>query len=171
MNTHAFFEYLARRAEVDTSVVATLRRSLMSDPGTFAEAFPLVEPFTQGVSERERRTVYLAAGLWASAQRRESGPALPLPSAMAKLRHDTGSASTEARFVALLDADEDELVWRLRHAINLTSSAGLALDWPALLQDLLRWTAPARFVQQQWARQFWQHSRADEPETQPSTGN
>jgi len=155
MNTHAFFESLARRADTDTSVVATLRRSLSFDPGAFPPAFPFVEPFTRGLSERDRRTVYLAASLWASAQRRESGPPSALPSALYRVQSETGSSSIESRFVGRLDADADELVWRLRHAVALTSASGFALDWPGVLDDLLQWGAPSRHVQRRWARQFW----------------
>ncbi len=163
MNTHAFFEYLARRAEADTAVVSTLRRSLSFDPGMFAAAFPLVEPFARGLSERDRRTVYLAAGLWASAQRHESGPPIALATAMERVARESGSSSVESRFVALLDADSDELVWRLRHAVALTASSSIAIDWSELLNDLLHWETPARHVQRRWARMYWQHRPPREP--------
>lgn len=161
MNTTQFFEALTRRAEGDTAVVANLRRSLSHDPGTFAGVFPYIEPFTQNLSAGDRRTVYLVAGLWAQAHRRESGAPLTLPAAMQRLAQSSGSNSVESRMVALLDADPDELVWRMRHAIGLTAAAGLALDWPALLADLLRWNATTRHVQQRWAREFWRHTPRD----------
>jgi len=163
MNTHAFFEFLARRAAADTAVVSTLRRSLSFDPGTFAAAFPMVEPFTRGLSERDRRAVYLTAGLWASAQRRESGPPIALGTAMERVARESGSSSVESRFVALLDADTDELVWRLRHAVALTASSSIAIDWPELLNDLLHWESPTRYVQKKWARMYWQHRQPGEP--------
>lgn len=163
MNTHAFFEFLARRAEADTAVVSTLRRSLSFDPGTFAAAFPMVEPFTRGFSERDRRTVYLTAGLWASAQRRESGSPIALAVAMDRVARESGSSSVESRFVALLDADTDELVWRLRHAVALTASSSIAIDWSDLLKDLLNWESPTRYVQRKWARMYWQHTQPHEP--------
>jgi len=156
MDTRSFFEYLERRAASDTSVIATLRRAQAYDPGSYAAAFPIVEPFTRGLSERDRRTVYLVAGQWANAQRRGTGAAMSMPVALHRVQKSTASASVEARFVSLLDADADELVWRLRHVVSLVSSEGLAIDWPDLLQDLLRWGAPNRFVQQAWARRFWQ---------------
>ena len=163
MNTQAFFEFLARCAEADTAVVSTLRRSLSFDPGTFASAFPVVESFTRALSERDRRTVYLTAGLWASAQRRTSGPPIALAAAMERVARDSGSSSVESRFVALLDADTDEIVWRLRHAVALTSSLGLSIDWSELLNDLLHWESPTRYVQRKWARIYWQHAQPPEP--------
>src|SRR4051794_33883480 len=122
MDTRAFFAGLRRRAQTDTSVVATLRRSLGEEPGTYAPSFPLVEPLVAGQHDGSRRMVYLAAGLWALTQRRGEGDPLPLPAAMHTVASRRGSASIEQRFVALLDAEGDELVWRLRHAVQLLAS-------------------------------------------------
>jgi CRISPR system Cascade subunit CasB len=55
----------------------------------------------------------------------------------------------------LLDADEDELPWRLRQIVSLTTASGIALDWPQLLKDLLGWDHPDRYVQRRWAREYW----------------
>jgi CRISPR type I-E-associated protein CasB/Cse2 len=57
--------------------------------------------------------------------------------------------------VQLLDSDADELAWRLRQIIQLVASQGVALDWPALLSDMIGWGHPDRYVQTKWARFFW----------------
>jgi CRISPR system Cascade subunit CasB len=75
--------------------------------------------------------------------------------AVQKVARQRDSKSVEQRFVALLDADADELVWRLRHLVQLVASEGVSIDWPALLADLLAWQHPERRVQQRWARQYW----------------
>jgi CRISPR system Cascade subunit CasB len=163
VDTRAFFDGLRRWAETDTSVVATLRRSLAEEPGSFAPSFPIVEPFVGHLSERARRTVYLAAGLWALAQRRESGAPVPLVEAVRRCAHGRASGSVEKRFVSLLDAEADELVWRLRHLVQLVASDGIPVDWPGLLKDLLLWNSPDRWVQQRWARTFWRQEAPTEP--------
>lgn len=163
MNTSSFFDYLNRRADSDTAVVAALRRSLSSDPGTDTRVFPLVEPWLGQLSDGRRATVYLAAGLWASAARRTGGKPIPLAQA---LRRINNNPSAELRFIRLLDADLDELQWRLRQGVALLSSTGIAIDWPQLLDDLLRWNSPSRSVQSQWARQFW--ATAAEPGAEPA---
>lgn len=155
MNPKAFFDAMERRAQADTSVIATLRRSLAEAPGTYAPAFPLVEPHAGGLHEAARRTLYLAAGLWATGQRRGQGAPTGLVDAVQKVARQRDSKSVEQRFVALLDADADELVWRLRHLVQLVASEGVSIDWPALLADLLAWQHPERRVQQRWARQYW----------------
>jgi len=154
MDTAAFFSYLNRRADADTSVVATLRRSASHEPGSDPRAYPLIERWTAALSERDRQMVYLAASCWAIAARRTSGTAKSLPQVLRHIRA-AGSNSIEARFTTLLDADPDELRWRLRQTISLVSSTGAAIDWPQLLDDLLRWNLPSRSVQSKWARQFW----------------
>ena len=166
MDTTTFFENLQRRASGDTAVVATLRRSLMYEPGAYPPAFPFVEPFADGLSAVNRRLAYLAAGLWASAARREPGKAYRIGEAWRVLhgRQDS-KRSTEARFVSLIGADEDELNWRLRQATKLLSSAGIDIDWPMLLRHLFGWSHPDRWVQQSWARDFWRETDAAATET------
>lgn len=154
------FEHLTNRAKNDSAVIARLRRSAAYEPGLDPGVFPYIEPHVHGLSEWRRTATYLAAACWALAIRSdqaESREPLPLAKALnlLKTRDANTSKSLEARFQALLDADTDELQWRLRHLIKQLASAGLAIDWPALLTDLHRWPDPRRSVQIRWARQFW----------------
>ena len=163
MDPQVFFAALTRAAESDTRVVATLRRSLAEEPGAFAAAFPVVEPLLYGIGDRQRRTAYLAAGLWALAQRRTGGTPISLVEALRRTSTRSDSGGAERRLIGLLDADSDELVWRLRQAVQLVVADGQALDWPRLLDDLLSWQHPQRWVQQRWAREFWRRQSEDEP--------
>jgi CRISPR system Cascade subunit CasB len=89
---------------------------------------------------------------------------LALPEALRQMAESAKGA--ERRFVQLLDSDADELAWRLRQIIQLVASKGITLDWPALLDDLLRWGSPYRSVQTRWARTFWSSStNQDTPDT------
>jgi CRISPR system Cascade subunit CasB len=157
MEPKAFFSRLESLAERDSSVVATLRRSLAFDPGAFPAAFPIIEPTVSGLSERKRRLYYLAAGLWALGQRRASGPPLGLPRALHRVGSGHDSGSVGLRFTALLDSDEDELPHRLRQAVGLVTADQIALDWPQLLIDLIGWSSDSRYVQRRWARAYWSH--------------
>jgi CRISPR system Cascade subunit CasB len=162
MDTIAFFDYLNRRAEADTSVMAILKRSAAQDPGMFPPVYSVVEPFVGGFHEGDRRLVYLVAGLWALAARKGEGAPLSLAEAFRRLAAASeASKSIEARFVALLDADADELGWRLRHAVTLVASKGIAIDWPRLLQDLFKWQWGSRPIQRNWARIFWRQDKAE----------
>ena len=66
------------------------------------------------------------------------------------------SESLEKRFVALLNCHGDDLPNHLRQAVSLLKAKDVAVNWHQLLRDVLYWDHEARFVQQQWAREFWQ---------------
>lgn len=164
MDASAFFARLGELAERDSSVVATLRRSVAFDPGMFAPAFPIIEPVVSGQPEWRRRNAYLVAGLWALGQRRASGAALQMAVALRRVGSGTSSSGIALRFTALLDSDADELPHRLRQAVSLVNSQQIAIDWPRLLEDVNAWGADSRFVQRRWARDFWSR---DEDAAQP----
>jgi CRISPR system Cascade subunit CasB len=81
-----------------------------------------------------------------------------------------GSDSTERRFIALLDADRDQLPHRLRQMVALIK--GFPLDWDSLLRDLLGWTVPEKPVQNRWARDFYRNTtQAFQSDSHPSEEN
>jgi len=157
MHPDDFFLKLTQRAEADTAVVAILRRSASYDPGLYPPAFPAIEPYVHGLGDWQRKAAYLAAACWAQATRRDHGQGLALPVAARTLRNHQamGSKNIEQRFTALLDADSDELQWRLRHLTSQLAAAAIPVDWPALLKDLWAWNSQTRHVQIKWAREFW----------------
>jgi CRISPR system Cascade subunit CasB len=164
MDSETFFARLAQRASEDTAVIAALRRSSSYDAGLYPPAFPFIEPYVHGLSEWQRKAAYLAAACWAQSARRASesdlgksakGEALPVAIRSLRNHHSMASKSIEQRFIALLDADADELQWRLRHLTSQLSAARISVDWPALLKDLWAWNSSQRYVQIRWARHFW----------------
>ena len=165
MNEVEFFKQLLNNAKKDTAVVANLRRSAAYDPGLYPPVFRYVEPYVHNLSEWWRTATYLAAAYWALAIRmgRDVDEAQTLPEAhtlpkalkVLQARSANTSKTIDTRFQALLDADTDELQWRLRHLTSQLSAAGIAIDWPSLLKDLRQWPDPRRKVQIRWARQFW----------------
>jgi len=149
----AFVGHLKRLADPatgNTGAVAALRRSLAFQPGSYAQSFPYVEPF---VSKEgwPRKTLYLVAGLFAEHQRHL--PNRPFARALAELRQEKDRESLERRFLALLDADEDQIAYRMRQNVRLI--ADRPFDWEALTKDLMSWFHPDRFVQVRWARQYY----------------
>lgn len=177
----AFVRHLRRRSE--PADLARMRRAL-GDPG--AEVIPVVEGFLGRMQEErencwERICYYLVAGLWASTvssseieqfrkepeeepevshsdegdvdkgYRRTLGQAI----AQLYLARDQ-SKSIEQRFITLLDADEEQLPYRMRQMVQLLKSEeGIRIYWSELLRDLLAWNDERRPVQQKWARAFY----------------
>lgn len=161
-----YLDWLEEMNNRDSRVRAVLRRSLAFDPGTFPAAYPYVEPFLkEDASVWQRQVHYLVAALWASHWKvQRNGGIQPIGKAAALHQLASGSASTERRFITLLDADADELPYRLRQMIALLKEQ--AIDFNALLSDLLRWRSPDKRTQNRWARQFYRtlHKDTDLPE-------
>lgn len=152
--TQSFVRHLSAVAERDRGSMAVLRRSLSFDPGTYPAAFPLVEGFvSEGTSQTWRRSLYLLAGLFASHERHERG--ISFATAFARLQLRRKSTSLEQRFIGILDADEDQLPFRLRQGVRLLAADGLGFDYESLASDLPWWNTEDRRVQQRWARDFY----------------
>ncbi len=133
-----------------TPARAALRRSLAFEPGTYPPAIGMVEPLLPGEAEGWiREAYYLVAALYAlkDGEHREGRT---LAQALREKAGD--SASVEHRFLALLDADRDQIAFRLRQSVVLVEGG---LDFARLLADLLAWFSPDRWVQARWAREFY----------------
>ena len=151
-----FIEWLEELNAKDTKVRAVLRRSLAFDPGAFVPAYPYVEPFVKGEIKSSRREMhYLVAALWAAHWRegRTAGGTVPIGLACASHQVQSGSTSTERRFINLLDADPDQLPHRLRQMVALLKEQ--AIDFDALLNGLLFWDDDQKRTQNTWARDFY----------------
>lgn len=140
-----------------TAARAALRRSLAFEPGTYPPAMPYVEPFVREEGW-PREAHYLVAGLYALKDgTHEEGRTLAQALQEASVKRE--SASVEKRFLSLLDADRDQIAFRLRQAVGLVEGG---LDFAKLLDDLLWWFHPDRKVQVRWAREFYRVGRAEE---------
>lgn len=177
----AFMQYLRRRSE--PADLAQMRRAI-ADPGI--EVVPVVEGFLGRIQDEredrwERICYYLVAGLWATtvssseleqfrknpeeepevSQSEESdaskGYRRTLGHAIAQLYLERDQAkSIEQRFIALLDADEEQLPYRIRQMVQLLKAEeGIRIYWSELLRDLLAWKREHRPVQRKWARAFY----------------
>jgi CRISPR system Cascade subunit CasB len=155
-----FVEYLC---SLDRAALAVLRRGVREVPGVHVPSFPLVEPFLASHSgdgsPHERRAYYLVAGLFALKERYGVSPTRidgNLGASAGRLYHAREqSPSVERRFINLLDADGDQVPYRIRQVVGFLASEQVPVDWARLVWDLAYWTAPGRFVQQRWARSFY----------------
>lgn len=149
-----FIAWLVKLNEADNKAKAVLRRSLAFEPGQHVPAYPYVEPFVKDDDGWRRAMHYLVAGLWAAHWcEGRSGPLSPLAKACAAHQLKSGSASTERRFISLLDADREQLPHRLRQMTALLAEQ--PIDFDALLRDLLTWNYDDKRTQNAWARDFY----------------
>jgi len=148
-----FAQHLRKVLEGPGRARAVLRRSLTLPPGESMAAIPYVEPFVATAGKWTRKCAYLVAGV-SAASGVDVGSG-SLGAAAARLRLRTDSKSVETRFLALLDADEEQLPYRLRQMIVLMAGNEIAPDWAGLFRDLRRWQAPGRPAQIMWARDYY----------------
>jgi len=152
-----FIEWLEDSSAGNSRVRAVLRRSLAFEPGAFPGAYPYVEPFLKGEGfEWRRKAYYLTAGLWAHHWREgRNGVPTSVGKACAHYKTASKSESTELRFINLLDADMDQLPYRLRQMVALLKDQNL--DFEDLLKSILDWNNDQKKAQNAWARDFYRN--------------
>jgi CRISPR system Cascade subunit CasB len=156
----AHLEALRDRGE--RGALAALRRGAGSLPGTVAAMYPHILPWVPRQRWTED-TAYLIGSLFAlHPQPRGTGN---LGRALSMIPGQT--ESLEKRFVALLNSHREDLPHHLRQAVSLLKSSEIPvpLDWRQLLRDILHWDHEKRFVQREWAREFWQRKDEEAPES------
>lgn len=95
---------------------------------------------------------FLAASLYPMADAGDPGN---LGASLRKVHNSKNAKGLDWRMEVLLDADEAQLPHRLRQAIHLLQSNRIRVNWLQLLEDLLYWTHPNRFVQRRWAQSYF----------------
>lgn len=163
-----FIERLEAMNAENRRVRAVLRRSLAFEPGAYVPAYPYVERFVRDQDAAWRREMlYLVAGLWAEHWREGArGRAMTIGEACAAYQMQKKSASTESRFINLLDSDADQLPNRLRQMVSLLKD--YAIDFEGLLKGLQYWNGDQKRTQNTWARDFYRNmSDASDPVSAP----
>ncbi len=137
----------------DRAALAQLRRGLGKPPKTAMEMFPYLGQFLSHDSKpRYENAVFIVAALFAYYPNAQSNIG-NLGASLRRLKDD--SDSIEKRFVALLNAETNDLPYYLRQIIGLLKSKEIAVNWERLFKDIQNWNTDQRFVQQKWAEQFW----------------
>jgi CRISPR system Cascade subunit CasB len=158
MNEHEFDPrintFFSRLGKLDAGERARLKRCAGQ---TLAEArhealglfFRVLPP---DVPVFQHDIYFLAANLYPMT---EMGGAGDLGASLRQTRKSKNSKGLDRRMEILLDADGAQLPYRLRQAIHLLRANRVRVNWPQLLEDLLYWTHPNRFVQRRWAQSYF----------------
>lgn len=147
-----FIDHLeALRKQDNRGALAALRRGLGNPPGSVPAVYPQILPWAPRNRQAED-ACYIVGSLFALHPEPGGNGNIGTVFAMVKERNE----SLEKRFVALLNCHRDDLPNHLRQAVSLLKSKDIPINWRRLLKDILSWDHEDRFVQQQWAREFWQ---------------
>ena len=155
----------AKRADL-----AQLKRSLAFDVGTYVPAISHVERFAPSKEDTPwftRPAYYLVAGLYASYPNHseEQGN---FGRTVALLNQAKESDSISKRFLTLLEAEDEQMYYHMRHMLSLVRSEGIAVNYVSLLEDLRNWGHPDKFVQQRWAQRFYNPYVAKDNQEEPT---
>lgn len=90
----------------------------------------------------------------------------------ASLARDDSEAA-ERRFTALLNTRLEDINAPLRQAVMIIhqQEPPIAINWGALLFDLLLWDHPEKISQRGWANSFWSYERPETQDSNPSHEN
>ncbi len=145
--------FVERLAQLDAGDRARLKRNagqkLAESRGVLGLFYHLLPP---GISDYQHEMYFMVATLYPLA---DGGGQGDLGDALHRARQAKNAKGVDRRIEILLDADAAQLAFRLRQAIRFLKSNNVRINWPRLLADLLYWTHPNRFVQQQWARSYF----------------
>ncbi len=144
---------LTRPENPDRAVLAHLRRGVQAP---LDYTLGRVGWLFRRVPEAALEHAVLAAGLfaWVKGDCRQTNN-VSFGYAFGDRRSQEEKEQREKRFIDLLDTDADELPYKLRQAMTLIGRDGVGLDWVQLIRHLGHWESPDRWVQRDWARDFW----------------
>ncbi|WP_233218685.1 type I-E CRISPR-associated protein Cse2/CasB [Deinococcus arcticus] len=163
-------EFFARLGRLERGPLAELRRTLADDqPGDSGQWLQRYI-FLSGLERGNRRMQFLVAALYALIERphddeteeeaadRAAREGKSLGWLLGTLyREQQERPSTEKRFLALLDADEEALPYQLRQAVALLKGSDVKPDWAQLLRDVSGWSVDGwgEEVRRRWANDFY----------------
>ena len=146
-------EFVERLKRLEAGARARLKRNAGLSLAESRDALGLLyRLLPSGVQPYQEETFFMAATLFPLADGGGSGD---LGNALRRARRPKNAKGLDRRVERLLDADESQLPFRLRQAIRFLRSCRVRVNWPRLLDDLLAWNHPGRFVQEHWARSYF----------------
>lgn len=152
------YTFIERLEKLDVGAKARLKRNAGL---SLAEARDVLGLFYRllpaAVPGYQQERYFMIATLYPLA---DGGRHRNLGATLRAARLPMNGAGLDRRVEALLDADTEQLRFRLRQAIRFAQSNRVPVNWPQLLRDVLRWDHPDRFVQRQWAEAYFSASPA-----------
>lgn len=148
-------QFVERLSRLEAGDRAKLKRnagnSLGQSRGIHALFFRLL-PY--GIPRSQEAWYFLVATLYPLAEPSSKGT---LGDALrhARNNHPEREKGFDRRLEVLLDADPDQVPFRMRQIVRLLSAAEIPVNWNQLLQDLIRWNHPNRYIQEKWARAYY----------------
>ncbi|MDB9524387.1 type I-E CRISPR-associated protein Cse2/CasB [Oscillatoria sp. CS-180] len=157
--------------ERDSGVKATLKRTLTGEPRHQRAAYPIILRYLSD----QRAQYQLEQWLWVTGflayypQDINPKSKLTFGDSARQLKTEDGSKGPERRFRSLLETSLEDLRSPLTAMVRLmrSSKKKVVISYPQLLVDLNRWEHPDQYIQDKWARAFW--NAPTPPDNAPAT--
>ncbi|HNR02411.1 MAG TPA: type I-E CRISPR-associated protein Cse2/CasB [Anaerolineaceae bacterium] len=145
--------FISRLEKLNAGDRARLKRNAGK---TLAETHDAIGLFynllPHGVPQYQEEIFFLVATLTPFA---EGGAKKDFGNSLYLARSVKNNKGLDRRVENLLDADLVQLHFRLRQTVKFLQSCRVRVNWQQLLDDLLHWDHPERYIQQRWARSYF----------------
>ena len=157
--------------EYDNGAKANLKRALTGEPRHRRATYPLVLRYLSESEEAYNLEQWLLVTCLLAYYPQKIDPENKntFGHSARRLINEDSSGGPERRFRALLDTASEDLRSPLTAMVRLMKSKKLPINYPQLLVDLCRWDNPDQYIQDKWARAFWNVPRAND-NTEDSDG-
>jgi CRISPR system Cascade subunit CasB len=151
-----FLKSVHRDIKNDNGAKATLKRAITGEPKHLRAVYPILLRYLGDTKYHVDQWIF-GACLFASdsEQKLEREERSNFGKSVKGLAGNTDSEGPERRFKALLDTSLENLHIPLAALVRLMKTKGIAIDYPQLIVDLIRWDHPDQYIQDKWARTFW----------------
>jgi len=157
-----FLQSVNDRATKDNGAKADFKRALSGEPEHIRKVYPFVLPYVGTISEWEQERIWIpiaCLSVYYPQPLRESEQQRNFGNSSRSLA--TNSEGTNRRFRALLDLALTDIHSPLTALVRQMKSKGIAIDYPKLIADLRQWERADQYIQDQWARAFWDGVSSD----------
>lgn len=162
---HAFIEALQKLGNGDK---ARLKRHAGMSLEESSDVFgPFYRCLPRGISPRDHDAYFLIATLFPLA---DGSNLWDFGTTMRRMRNEGNKAGLDRRMEALLDADKQQLPFRLRQLVRLAHANRVGVNWAQLLRDVIFWDDQKRRVQKNWAMSYFASHRRDPELPSPAGG-
>jgi len=154
-----FVEFLIKNKD-DSAIMSKLRRGL-NNPMQSPELFSVVIPRLPQFDEKERykeQPYFMVAALFSFHPENSDDGTLGKSYRALKKGDDTDEA-VEKRFTNLLNAHGEDLYVHLRQVVSILKSKDIKINWKQLIKDISYWSHESKFIQKNWARDFWSYQK------------
>lgn len=155
--TAAVLERIQNTIKNDNGAKADLKRALTGEPRHRRAAYPLILRHLSEAEEKYNLDQWLLVMCLLAYYPQTIDPAnkLTFGDSARQLMTGNSSGGPERRFRALLETSQEDLRSPLTALVRLMKANNIAINYPQLLVDLCRWDHPDQFIQDKWARAFW----------------